>query len=146
MLATNGAKVVIADPAAQTGQAVAADIGGQFVACDVSQEAEGRAVNHGHGPGQAGGLVNCAGIARPLRRLVRATARTAWISSTKALRVNLLGSFNMIRLGRRGRGQQPARPQHGRTRRADLDSLRSPPMTVRSARRLTRRPPAWSWA
>ena len=44
LLDTQGAKVVIADLQRETGQRVAADIGGQFVACDVSQEAEGRAV------------------------------------------------------------------------------------------------------
>lgn len=43
MLAGNGAKVVIADMQADKGEAVARDIGGVFVKCDVSQEADGQA-------------------------------------------------------------------------------------------------------
>jgi hypothetical protein len=39
-----GAKVVIADLQVERGQAVAAGIGGRFVKCDVSQEADGQAV------------------------------------------------------------------------------------------------------
>ena len=44
MLAANGAKVVIADMQADKGEAVAKEIGGVFVKCDVSQEADGQAV------------------------------------------------------------------------------------------------------
>ena len=43
MLASNGAKVVIADLQVERGQAIAAEIGGAFVKCDVSQEADGQA-------------------------------------------------------------------------------------------------------
>ena len=39
MLAAHGGKVVIADLQVERGQAVAAEIGGCFVKCDVSQEA-----------------------------------------------------------------------------------------------------------
>ena len=41
MLAANGAKVVVADLQADRGVQVATEIGGQFVKCDVSQEADG---------------------------------------------------------------------------------------------------------
>jgi hypothetical protein len=44
MLAANGAKVVIADLQVERGEAVAKEIGGVFVKCDVSQEADGQAV------------------------------------------------------------------------------------------------------
>ena len=44
MLAAKGGKVVVADLQVERGQQVAADIGGQFVKCDVSQEADGQAV------------------------------------------------------------------------------------------------------
>ena len=44
MLAANGAKVVIADLQADKGEALAAELGGVFVKCDVSQEADGQAV------------------------------------------------------------------------------------------------------
>ena len=64
MLAANGGKVVVADLQAERGQAVAAEIGGQFVKCDVSQEADGRtAVAAALALGKLVGLVNCAGIA-----------------------------------------------------------------------------------
>ena len=43
-LASLGAKVVIADMQAERGQAVAQEIGGAFVRCDVSSEDDGRAV------------------------------------------------------------------------------------------------------
>jgi NAD(P)-dependent dehydrogenase (short-subunit alcohol dehydrogenase family) len=42
MLAANGGKVVIADLQAERGEAVAG-LGGVFVKCDVSQEADGQA-------------------------------------------------------------------------------------------------------
>ena len=41
MLASNGAIVVVADLQAEKGEALAAEIGGAFVKCDVSQEADG---------------------------------------------------------------------------------------------------------
>ena len=44
MLAAHGAKVVVADLQAERGMQVAVEIGGQFVKCDVSQEADGQAV------------------------------------------------------------------------------------------------------
>jgi len=68
MLARRGAKVVIADLQAERGQAVAAEIGGVFVPCDVSQEADGQAaVAAALGLGKLMGLVNCAGIAPAAR-------------------------------------------------------------------------------
>ena len=42
MLAASGGKVVIADMQADKGEAVAQEIGGTFVQCDVSNEADGR--------------------------------------------------------------------------------------------------------
>ena len=44
MLAATGGKVVIADMQADKGEHVANEIGGAFVKCDVSQEADGQAV------------------------------------------------------------------------------------------------------
>ena len=64
MLAANGGKVVVADLQVERGQAIAAEIGGVFVRCDVSQEADGQAsVAAALGLGKLMGLVNCAGIA-----------------------------------------------------------------------------------
>ena len=44
MLTANGGKVVIADLQVDKGEALAKELGGVFVRCDVSQEADGRAV------------------------------------------------------------------------------------------------------
>ena len=44
MLAREGAHVVIADLQAERGEAVAREIGGRFVRCDVTAEEDGRAV------------------------------------------------------------------------------------------------------
>jgi NAD(P)-dependent dehydrogenase (short-subunit alcohol dehydrogenase family) len=44
MLAAAGGKVVMADLQVERGEAVAQEIGGRFVKCDVSQEADGQAV------------------------------------------------------------------------------------------------------
>ena len=64
MLAANGGKVVIADMQVEKGEAVAKDIGGAFVKCDVSNEADGQAVvAKATSLGKLMGLVNCAGIA-----------------------------------------------------------------------------------
>ena len=64
MLAEHGGKVVIADMQTDKGEAVAKEIGGVFVKCDVSQEADGQAaVAAALKLGKLVGLVNCAGIA-----------------------------------------------------------------------------------
>ena len=43
-LTAKGAKVVIADMQVEKGEAIAKEIGGAFVKCDVSSEADGQAV------------------------------------------------------------------------------------------------------
>ena len=43
-LAAKGGKVVIADMQADKGEAIARELGGRFVRCDVSSEADGQAV------------------------------------------------------------------------------------------------------
>lgn len=98
MLAAAGAKVVVADLQVERGQAVAADIGGAFVKCDVSQEADGQAVVAAAlGLGPLKGLVNCAGIA-PAVKTVGKEGTHPLATFSKTITVNLIGSFNMIRL------------------------------------------------
>jgi NAD(P)-dependent dehydrogenase (short-subunit alcohol dehydrogenase family) len=98
MLATEGAKVVIADMQVEKGEAIAKDIGGVFVKCDVSSEADGQAVvAAATGMGKLMGLVNCAGIAPASRTVGRDGAHSLSVFS-KVIQVNLIGSFNMIRL------------------------------------------------
>ncbi|MDE2567169.1 MAG: 3-hydroxyacyl-CoA dehydrogenase [Burkholderiales bacterium] len=98
MLATEGARVVIADLQADRGQAIAAETGGVFVKCDVSQEADGQAaVAAAQGLGKLMGLVNCAGIAPAVKTVGKDGAHPLH-TFAKTITVNLVGSFNMIRL------------------------------------------------
>ena len=102
MLVREGGKVVIADLQAERGQALAAELGGdtvaRFVRCDVSQDADGRAaVAQAQAMGLLSGLVNCAGIA-PAAKTVGKDGAHPLDVFTKTITVNLIGSFNMIRL------------------------------------------------
>jgi NAD(P)-dependent dehydrogenase (short-subunit alcohol dehydrogenase family) len=98
LLAAYGGKVVVADLQEARGAEVAAAVGGVFVKCDVSQEADGQAaVDAALGLGKLMGLVNCAGIA-PATKTVGKDGAHPLALFTKTVTVNLVGSFNMIRL------------------------------------------------
>ena len=98
MLAANGGKVVIADMQVEKGEAIAKEIGGAFVKCDVSQEADAQAaVAKAAAMGKLMGLVNCAGIA-PAEKTVGKNGAHSLALFSKTITVNLIGSFNMIRL------------------------------------------------
>ncbi len=98
MLAAHGGKVVIADLQADKGEALAKELGGAFVKCDVSQEADGQAVvAKAVSLGKLAGLVNCAGIAPAAKTVGKDGAHALKLFAT-VINVNLVGSFNMIRL------------------------------------------------
>jgi NAD(P)-dependent dehydrogenase (short-subunit alcohol dehydrogenase family) len=98
MLAKAGGKVVVADMQADKGEAVAKEIGGAFVKCDVSNEDDGKAVvAKAQSTGKLMGLVNCAGIA-PAEKTVGKNGAHSLAVYTKTITVNLIGTFNMIRL------------------------------------------------
>jgi NAD(P)-dependent dehydrogenase (short-subunit alcohol dehydrogenase family) len=100
MLVAHGGKVVIADLQDDKGRALAAELGpaAAFVRCDVSQEADGQAaVDRAVSMGKLMGLVNCAGIAPAARTLGKEGAHALHVFA-KVVTVNLVGSFNMIRL------------------------------------------------
>jgi len=98
MLAAKGGKVVIADMQDDKGRAVAQEIGGAFVHCDVSNETDAQAVvDQATKLGKLMGLVNCAGIA-PAEKTVGKNGAHALSVFSKTITVNLIGSFNMIRL------------------------------------------------
>jgi len=98
MLAANGGKVVIADLQADKGEALAGELGGAFVKCDVSQESDGQAVvAKALSIGKLMGLVNCAGIAPAVKTVGKEGAHALHVFA-KVINVNLVGSFNMIRL------------------------------------------------
>ena len=97
-LAALGGRVVVADMQAAQGAAVAQSIGGAFVSCDVSNEADGQAViAKACSMGKLVGLVNCAGIA-PAEKTVGKQGAHSLALYTRTLMVNLVGTFNMIRL------------------------------------------------
>src|SRR5579859_3913019 len=101
MIVHRGGFVVIADvnPA---GAALAAALGpaAHFVSTDVTSEADGlRAVETARERfGALHGLVNCAGIA-PSERIVGRKGPHGLESFTRAITINLIGTFNMLRLG-----------------------------------------------
>ena len=98
MLAREGGKVVVADLQDDKGAKVAAEIGGAYVRCDVSQEADGQAaVAKAVTMGKLMGLVNCAGIAPAVKTVGKEGAHPLAVY-TKTIMVNLVGTFNMIRL------------------------------------------------
>ena len=98
MLAANGAKVVLADMQVEKGEAVAKEIGGAFVKCDVTSETDGQAVvAKAVSMGKLVGLVNCAGIATA-EKTVGKSGPHGFAGFVKTVTINLIGSFNMIRL------------------------------------------------
>jgi len=98
MLAREGGKVVVADVQVDKGEALAKEIGGTFVKCDVTQEADGRAVvDKAVAMGKLMGLVNCAGIAIGAKTVGK-DGPHALAQFARVININLVGSFNMIRL------------------------------------------------
>lgn len=98
MLASKGAKVIIADLQAERGQAIAQEIGGRFVKTDVTSEADGEAtVAAALELGRLGGLINCAGVA-PAQKTAGKKGPHDLAFFNKTIQINLIGSFNMIRL------------------------------------------------
>ncbi|MFZ2651721.1 MAG: 3-hydroxyacyl-CoA dehydrogenase [Burkholderiaceae bacterium] len=105
MLAAHGGKVVIADLQADKGEMLATVAGGAFVRCDVSLERDAQAaVAKAVALGKLMGLVNCAGIG-PAAKTVGKDGPHALDLFTKVITVNLIGSFNMIRLAAQAMGK-----------------------------------------
>ena len=98
-LAAKGAKVAVLDLNAAAAETVAAAIGGVGVACDVSDSASAEAAlakaEAAHGVARI--LVNCAGIAVS-KRVVGRDGPHPLGDFERAIKVNLIGTFNMIRL------------------------------------------------
>jgi len=112
MLAANGATVVIADVQAEAGQALAEELKGQFVRCDVTQEADAQAVvDAAVALGILRGLVNCAGVAPAVKTVGKDGAHPLDVFQ-RAVNINLVGTFNMARLAAEAMGKtEPA--EHG---------------------------------
>ncbi len=108
MIASNGGRVVIADVQADKGEALAKELGGRFVKCDVAAEADGKAaVAAALALGKLRGLVNCAGIAIGEKTLGKDGPHRL-DAFARVINVNLVGSFNMIRLAADAMAKQDA--------------------------------------
>lgn len=99
LLAQAGAKVALLDRNLEAAQAVAKDIGGMACECDVvdefSAQAALAAASKAHGPARI--LINCAGVLGAGRILAKEGPMSLDFFA-QVLRVNLVGTFNLIRL------------------------------------------------
>ena len=110
MLAAQGGKVVIADVQADRGEPLARELGAttRFIKCDVSSETDGRtAVDAALALGPLRGLINCAGIAIG-EKTVGKEGPHALAAFARVINVNLIGTFNMIRLAADAMSRQEA--------------------------------------
>ena len=99
MLAEAGAKVAIFDVNQKVAAETAIDINGIAVHCDVSDSASAEAAiakaAADHGPARI--LVNCAGIG-VAKRIVGKEGPMALVDFERVIRINLIGTFNVMRL------------------------------------------------
>jgi len=98
-LAAAGARVAVCDLNAKLAESVAAEIKGTAIACDVTDAASAEAaiVHAGKAHGPVRVLVNCAGIG-VAKRVVGRDGPHPLADFEKVIKVNLIGSFNMLRL------------------------------------------------
>ena len=108
LLAAQGGKVVIADLNQVAGAALATELGAgaRFVATDVADEASARACLEATlaAFGAVHGLVGCAGIVMGEKTVGKEGAH-ALASFRRVIDVNLIGTFNMIRLAAEAMGR-----------------------------------------
>ena len=99
MLVAAGAKVMLVDMNAEAVAAQAERLGAQSVVADISNEAAAEAAVQAtvKAFGGLNGLVNCAGIVRGEKILGKNGPHTLG-SFSQVINVNLIGSFNMLRL------------------------------------------------
>src|SRR6201994_3454850 len=98
-LAAQGAKVAVCDLNAKLAETVAAEIKGVAVVCDVADTASAEAAvaqaAKAHGPARV--LINCAGIG-VAKRVIGRDGPMPLADFEKVIKINLIGSFNMLRL------------------------------------------------
>jgi NAD(P)-dependent dehydrogenase (short-subunit alcohol dehydrogenase family) len=98
-LAAEGCRVAIFDLQEERGETLAKEVGGIFVRCDVSSaesaEAAFKTAREAHG--LCGIAVNCAGIA-PAAKIVGREGPMALDAFNRVIQVNLVGTFNIMRL------------------------------------------------
>jgi NAD(P)-dependent dehydrogenase (short-subunit alcohol dehydrogenase family) len=94
-LRARGARVTIADLNAERGAALASQLGGEFVEADVTDEAQVQAAVEAAGELRL--AVSCAGIGWA-ERTVKRDGPAALAPFETVVRVNLIGTFNVLRL------------------------------------------------
>ncbi len=98
-LAAAGARVALLDLNEEAAAGIAREIGGTAIGCDVSDAGSAEAAiaraAEAHGPARI--LVNCAGIA-PAGRIVGRNGPMPLETYAKVIAVNLVGTFNLLRL------------------------------------------------
>ncbi|HEV2373740.1 MAG TPA: SDR family NAD(P)-dependent oxidoreductase [Streptosporangiaceae bacterium] len=116
-LAAAGSFVVVADLNEERGEAVAKEVGGQFVKTDVADEASVTAAVEvaAARPAPLRVVVNCAGIGWAERTVNKDGSPHALASYRKVIDINLIGTFNLMRL---------AAAAIGRTEPVDADGQR----------------------
>jgi NAD(P)-dependent dehydrogenase (short-subunit alcohol dehydrogenase family) len=99
LLVSAGAKVMLVDMNAEAVAAQAQRLGAQSVVADISNEAAAEAAVQAtlDAFGSLNGLINCAGIVRG-EKILGKTGPHALSSFAQVISVNLIGSFNMLRL------------------------------------------------
>ena len=100
MIVSRGGKVVLADVSKEAGEKMAAELGAsaRFVATDVTSEESAKAAFAAACEmGTLRGLVNCAGVA-PAEKIVGKQGAHKLESFTRTVTINLIGTFNMMRL------------------------------------------------
>ncbi len=96
-LAAEGATVVIVDLASSAGARLARELGGEFAAADVADsEAIGDAVSLASSLAPLRTVVNCAGITTPASVLDRDGRPVSLRVFENVIRVNLIGTFNVV--------------------------------------------------
>ncbi|MGF1650490.1 MAG: SDR family NAD(P)-dependent oxidoreductase [Hyphomicrobiaceae bacterium] len=103
VLAAAGARVAVVDVSEERGRAIAAEIGGTFAHCDVTNDESIDAALEvaRSAQGQERILVNCAGIVAG-RRMLRADRATGELQAhdaatfARVIDVNLIGTFRMV--------------------------------------------------
>ncbi len=114
-LSAAGAKVVIVDRDAERGEAVAKELGGaaRFAAADVTSGAEvQKAVELASSMGPLRVAVSCAGIGPAARTLNKEGQPHDLELFQKVIGVNLVGTFNVLRLAASAMAKAPAL-EHG---------------------------------
>ncbi|WP_313001232.1 SDR family NAD(P)-dependent oxidoreductase [Pseudomonas sp.] len=99
LLVSAGAKVMLVDMNAEAVAAQAQRLGAQSVVADISNEAAAEAAVQATVAafGSLNGLINCAGIVRG-EKILGKNGPHALSSFAQVINVNLIGSFNMLRL------------------------------------------------